>query len=118
MLVAEHLPPDLERFAMQRLGPLIQSLILIDASELRQRHRDVAMLAEQGAPDAERPFQRLAGGAIVPLVGQHHAQVVERLRDLHVLGAEGLPPAGERLFEQLLRLIVDARAGDRSCPSP
>ena len=103
---------------MQRLGPIVQALVLIDASELGQRDRDVRVLrAEQRAPHRQRPFERLAGGRVVALVGQHDAEIVERLRDADVLGAERLLSAGERLFEQLLRLVECRRAADRSGPS-
>jgi hypothetical protein len=41
VLVAEHLAPDAERLALQRFGALVEPLVLIRASELHQRNRDV-----------------------------------------------------------------------------
>ena len=63
VFVAEHLAPDRQRLAMQRLGALVESLILVDAAELRQRDRDVRVLRPEqlcGACAAPRSRRRPA----------------------------------------------------------
>ena len=91
---------------MERLGAIVQTLILIDASELGERHGDIRVLrAEELAPKTERLFEGPAGRRVVPLVREDDAKVVERLRHADVFRAERLPPGRERLLEQLLGLV-------------
>ena len=109
MIVAERFLPDRQRFAQQRLGALVGTQILVDASELDERDGDIRVLrTEKLAAHDQRLRQVAFGVGIVRLFDQHGAQIVECLRHANVLRPEYVPAALERLFEQTLRLVVGA----------
>ena len=70
MDLAEHLPPDVERLAIERFGAIAEAEVHVDASELDQRDRDILVhVAEQPPPHRQRFFQqrlRAVGIALFP----------------------------------------------------
>ena len=110
VLVPVHFPPDGQGFTLKRLGARVESLILVNPSELDECHGDIRVLrAEQLAPHAERLFEAASGGRIVAHFRQQDSQVVEILGQTFVLRAEDRPSDGERLFEKRPGLVVDAQ---------
>ena len=109
--VSEQRASDRQRLAVERLGARVQALILVDAAELGQRVGDVRMLdTVDTPPDGQGRFEVCGRRLIVALLRGQCAEIVQRLRDAGVLGPERRAAAGERLFEQLLRLVVQTDA--------
>ena len=88
MLVAEHLPADAQRFALQRLRALVESLVLVDAPELDERDGDVGVFPGPSSLRriAERLFERARRGRVIALRPRDDAEIVQRLRDADVFG--------------------------------
>ena len=120
VILAEHPPPDGQRFAMKRLGSLIQSL---DPGRRVRAPTSVTatsgMLGARGACVASRAPVRGAGSAVgvVALVRQHDAEIVERLRHVHVLRRRTPSVRWRAPVRADAAPCRSGRAGDRSAPS-